>query len=286
MRMRRGAAGLLLLLALALNVAPAQGEIEARPATTAFTCKKKVVEGGPGFSKSHCKAADAVGSGAGYEHVAIPANTRTEITVSNENTEGKTQVAKLRSTIAGVNLELQATGTHAEGWMENKIDTRLIPTTKPKVDTHIPEPVFTGEAQTTYSGVTVTAPAGKGCKVKGEKIVTNKLRATSRESGMEGKLEPAEGETFFTFEIEGCSIAALNNGYSVTGSVKCPVDGATAVCTHTATTAQGTLKMLGQKAGVEVTTTFKGKDAAAGDSGYTPISPTTEEFLVTTTETP
>ena len=92
---------------------------------------------------------------------------------------------------------------------------------------------------------------------------------------MEGKLEPYEGTLFAQFEIEGCSIAALNGIYEVKGSIRCPGDGSTVECTRTATTAQGTLTLRGQKAGISVSTTATGR-ANSGEA-YTALAVTTVE---------
>lgn len=251
-----------MLCALAFSAFAAQSAAAATNGTTGFTCKEKKEPGGAGFSGAHCRAADAVASGAKYEHVAIAQNQVTEGRVTNTATGGETTAARLRSTLAGVEVELQATGTLGEATGTNKLAANG-------------EHFIEGTGQTTYSGVTVTRPAGKGCKMKGGELKTKLLRGTSAGQGMEGKLEPAEGETFAEFTIEGCSIAALNNVYKLTGNIKCPGDGATVLCTHAATTAQGTLKWSGQKAGVEVTTTATGR--ANSTEAFTPLAVTTIE---------
>jgi hypothetical protein len=253
--------GSLCLLAIGAIAVPGAS---ATTGTTAFTCAKKATEGGAGFSKEHCKPSDAVATGAKFEHKAIPENTTTEVRVTNAKTGTGTEtatVAKLRSVRAGVELELQATGVEDIAEMQNKIVGG--------------EPVISGTGVTTYSGVTVTKPAGKGCTVEGGKIVTKLLAGTSAGQGMEGKLTPATGTTFATFTISGCSVSALNGTYEVTGSIKCPGEGATVLCTHTATTAQNTLLLGGQKAGIEVATTFSGR--ANSTQAFTPLAVTTVE---------
>lgn len=259
---RRGAIGICLLCALVFSAFAAQGAGAVTLGTTGFTCKEKKEPGGAGFSGPHCTAADVVKTGAKYEHVAIAQNQVTEGRVTNTTTGGETQVARLKSTIAGVEVELQATGTLGEATGTNKLAANG-------------EHFIEGTGQTSYSGVSVTKPAGKGCKVKAGEFKTKLLKGTSAGQGMEGKLEPAEGTTFGEFEIEGCSIAAINGVYQITGSIKCPGDGATVLCTHAATTAQGTLKMRGQKAGVEVTTTATGR--ANSTEAFTPLAVTTVE---------
>lgn len=229
--------------------------------TTAFTCKKKAVEGGAGFSDAHCIT--EVGSGAKYEHVAIPPNTKTELLVTNANTAAATTAstpAILKGTIAGVAVTLEATEVRNEGTFENTVAANG-------------EHFVHGTGTTTYSGVKVTAPAGKGCKVPEEKVTTSPLTGTSAGQGMAGKLAPVEGETFGELKIEGCSVSGLNNTFPITGSVTCSGTGSTATCTHGVVTTQSTLKFAGQKAGVEVATTFTGR--APGEGSYTPLGVTT-----------
>lgn len=241
----------------AVGIESAGAEIKG---TTGFTCKEKKEPGGAGFSGAHCKASDVVGTGAKYEHVAIAENVTTEGKAVNLATGGEKVTAKLMTTVAGIAFELQATETFGNATGTNK---------KAANGEHFIE----GFGKTTYSGVTVTKPAGKGCKVKGGTIESRELRGTS--VGMEGKLEPAVGTTFLELTVEGCSTPSLNNTYVVSGSVSCPGDGATALCTEAATTAQGTLKFGGQKTGVEQTTTATGR--ANSSEEFTPLAVTTVE---------
>jgi hypothetical protein len=257
MTLRKGLLGPLLLCLLGLGALAAQSAGAA--GTTGFTCVK-TTEGGAGFSREHCRTEDVVASGAKFKHVAVPVGTTTEARITNEHTGSETTATTpvlLKTSIAGVLVTLEAkkvedlaTGKDVEVGGEHLIE---------------------GTGVTTYKEVTVTQPAGKGCKVPGGTITTNKLRGTS--TGMEGKLEPASGTVFAVITIEGCTITALNNSYQITGSIKCPGDGAEVRCTHTATTTQGTLRMAGQNAGVEVATTFSGRASPA--TGYTPLGVTT-----------
>jgi hypothetical protein len=260
MRRIRAVIGLCVVCALAIGAVGAPGATAAIKGTTGFTCKPATV-GGAGFSDAHCKT--AVASGAKFEHVAIPENVKTEGRVTNEKTASETTAstpAKLLTVIAGVVVELNANKT--EG-LATGINTK----------NGSGEHVIEGFGATTYSEVTVTKPAGKGCKVAGGKITTKELRGIS--TGMEGKLEPAVGTEFMTVSIEGCTIAALNNNYPITGTVQCPNSGATIICTHAGTTTLGTLKFGGQKAGVEVATTATAR--AGSSQEYTPVSATTIE---------
>jgi hypothetical protein len=251
--------GVCVACALAIGVVGAQGATAAIKGTTGFTCKATAA-GGAGFSDAHCKT--AVASGAKFAHVAIPLNLKTEGRVTNEKTASETTAsspARLLTTIAGVVIELVANKTEglATGMNIEKAGEHLIE----------------GFGTTTYSEVTMTKPAGKGCKVPGGKLTTEELRGIS--TGMEGKLEPAVGTTFMTVTIEGCSVAGLNGKYQITGSVQCPNTGATIICTDAATTALGTLKFGGQKAGVEVATTATAR--AKSTEEFTPVSATTIE---------
>jgi hypothetical protein len=266
---RRTIAGLCMLCALGLSVFAAQSASAASKGTTLFTCKK--TGPGGGFTKAHCKASDA-GSGE-YSHVAISPETTTEITGTTENTEGVATPSKLESVQAGVAEQLESKLAHilpevggVKSWVKNRIDLET------------GEHYFHGEAWVLYTEVTVTKPAGKGCKVKGGQIQTNKLTFTSTGQGDEVKFEPAvAGEPFATFEVEGCTVAALNGKYEVKGSVKGQPDGATINFTHLNSTAQGTLSLRGQKAGFESSATIKGTEVPAGDAVDTPLSVTTVE---------
>lgn len=236
-----------------------------------FTCKKT---GAGDFTRAHCAAADA-GSGE-YSHVSVAEGTTTEITGTSEDTEGKPTVSKLKSTQSGVNEELQSPLAHIlaenageKSWLTNAKD----PTTG--------EHYVHGEAWVQYTEVKVTAPAEKGCKVKTGQVTTKKLKFTSKGQGDNILFEPVTGTVFAEFEVESCTgsaaIEALNGLYKVEGSLKAQPDGATLITTHTAVTTQGTLKLRGQKAGLEGSVTVKATDKAAGDEVDTPLSVTTVE---------
>jgi hypothetical protein len=89
MNVRRAILSLCMICALASSAFLVAGAAAATKGTTAFTCKKMAVEGGAGFSREHCKVEDAVGTSAKYEHLAIAESAKTEVTVSNETTNGE-----------------------------------------------------------------------------------------------------------------------------------------------------------------------------------------------------
>jgi hypothetical protein len=267
---RRAAVGICMLCAFALSVFAAQAS--AITGTTAFTCKNLEEPSGD-FSDAHCKQASVGGK---FKHIAIAQDTTTQLSVTNENESGEKVPARLKATIGGIALELVATSAQAEGSVENRLDASG-------------EHYVSAHSVTTYSGITVAKPLGKGCKVytdnggaKGEEGVlhTNELATTTKEQGDAGKLAPAAGNTIATFIIDGCegteAIKNLNKTYEINGSVRCIPSGATVNCVHAEITAAGTLTLNGAiKAGVEVDTTFKGKDPAILGDTYRPLSATT-----------
>ncbi len=256
--------GLCVLCAFAVSAFGAQGAAAASKGTTAFTCKK--TGPGGGFTKAHCKASDA-GSGE-YSHVAIAEGTTTELKGTNANSgseTAETPIVKLKNKISGFDYELQVEVAQGEGWATNAKD--------PVTGEHYVH----GTATVSFTGATVTLPANKGCKVKEGKIETKPLLATTKGQGDFLKFEPAEGSVMAVYTVEGCSAAIVNGTWEVTGSIKCPVDGATVVCTHAETTEQGTLKGKGQQTGVEGVLTLSAKDPEAGDEDFTPLSVTTIE---------
>lgn len=281
MTARRAITGLCMFCALAFSGFAVQGAAAATKGTTAFTCKEKKEPGGAGFSKAHCRPADAVSTGAKYEHVAIAESTTTEVTGTNAKTSAETtasSVWRLKSVVAGIEFEISATELHAEGWATNAKD----PTGEHYVH---------GTGSAVFKGVAVTKPAGKGCKVftddhsgpepkEGAEgvIDTELLKATTTGQGDFLKFEPDEGDVLATFWVT-CTpkLPALEGTWEVTGSVKGVPDGATVNFTHTETTTQGTLKVKGNKAGLEGSVTFSGRDPALSETVYTPLSPTTIE---------
>ncbi len=264
MTRRRTTVGLCLLCALALSAFAAQGAAASK-GTTAFTCKK-TEKGGAGFKAAHCKPGDAVGSSAAFEHVAVAEGTTTEISGTNKNTGSNTEqttVVKMRNTQTGVDYEIQAGKVSGVGSVTNAKD--------PETGEHYVHGTFV----VTFEEVVVTKPSG--CKVEGGSIVSKEMKATSKGQGDFLKFEPATGTALTSYNLTGCSSEGINGTQEVTGTIKCPLEGATVTCTHNSVTEQGTLKERGFKTGIDGTMTLSAKDPAAGDKEFTPLSATTVE---------
>ncbi|HEX5610837.1 MAG TPA: hypothetical protein VFX45_12190 [Solirubrobacterales bacterium] len=258
MKIRRAIIGSCLLCALLASLFAVQGASAA--GTTGYTC----VKGKGELRGEHCLTSGT--APAEYGHVAVPVNTTTEGTVTNETTSGVKDSGKLKATIAGVAITLTATGANGSGWGTNAEEGG--------------EMFAHGEGTTTFTGVTATG----SCKVftdsgagKGEEgvIHTEPLKATSKGQGDSGKLEPKEGTVFARFILEGCVNSGINGTYTVTGSIKpTTLEGSTVSYTHANTTEQNTLRLNGTiKAGVEIATTGRGR--ANASEAYTPGGATT-----------
>jgi hypothetical protein len=253
---RRAVIGLCMLCALFVSAVAAQGASAA--GFTAVTCQP-VVTPGPGFSKAHCKAADAVASNATFVHAAIAPGTGTEISGSDLNTEGKHTGAVLKATVAGTAIELKATEVSGTGSMVNKEEAG--------------EMFAHGEGVIVYKGVT---EAKAGCKVVGVPggagvVETKPLTAATKGLAANRlKFTPKEGTLFAEFKLEGCVVA---NTYKVVGSVLGVTDGTTTTTSHETITTEKTLRLqsaAGPLAGIEGTLTITGR-AATGSGPYTPL---------------
>jgi hypothetical protein len=267
---RRGVVGLCLLGALLISVVAAQGA-SAR-GTTVFTCKRRSVEFGVGFSQEHCKRADAVSEGARFEHVEVPRSTTTEVSITNARTNIGTSAAEptfLAGTIAGIPVEIKASVVSGGGSLSNSEFGS--------------EMIATGKGKLLYSEVTVVKPSGLGCKVTGGKFETVELRMKTESQPIPE--EESNSQMFVQFEpvlipevarirIEGCSTASLNNTFVLSGSVKGRPDGATIGFTSEDTKTQNTLKLAGQTATLNGKITWSGK--ASADTSFTPLSVTTK----------
>jgi len=260
--------GLTLISALLVLGAAATATAEASNSTTAFTCLKGEVKG-PGFSKAHCKAADAVGSNAGFSHVAIPPAESTETRWTNETTGANTEAATIMLIKATLTpefvLQLQATGVSGTGVTENRLEGV--------------EHSVESRAVIQFTGVTAGGTGGKGCVVKEGKITTTELKITTVGQGMSLKLAPViPKEPFATFVLEGCLLASLNGARTFNGSVNAIPDGATTNLSHAEITASKTLTLgtgsvlVGFEGPITASARVKGSGGA-----YTPLSFTTVE---------
>lgn len=279
MSSRRAIVGLCLLCTLAFSVLAASSASASTKGTTGYTCKKKAVKGGAGFSKEHCTPADAVAAEAEYEHVAIAEETTTEITANNNLTGGETETIRVQSTQAGIAQEIQAElvekDPETSAWVTNRKDGSG-------------EHYIEGEINLTFTNVKFTKPAESGCKVFGkpeektaESFTTNRLLSWTKGEGDAMKISPTSGSVFAEFFVTGCKSAPTNGTYKIEGSLVVEVDGATIRSTETKITEQGTLKIRGQKAGLQGTLTIKSTDTAAGDN-----EGQTTAYSATTVETP
>ncbi|HET7444456.1 MAG TPA: hypothetical protein VFJ57_07340 [Solirubrobacterales bacterium] len=224
---RKSVIGIAVLCALAPSAfAAASASAEQR----AVTCAPE----GSGFSDAHCTTAGSPGT---FSHVNIPNGEATAITGGNEKTASNTtaaSVAKLKGALSGVETEVQCTTVGGSGELTNTATS------------------VSGSGTIEYTGCTVTKPAGKGCVVKGGAVTTEKLAATTvGQAANNVKFTPAGETNFAVIPIEGCSIAALNNNFPVTGSLVATATGATLSTTHAGVTTQNTLKFGGVKAGLE-----------------------------------
>ncbi len=240
-------------LAAGTDAAPSAAAVGTAP----FTCKA----GGTGFADAHCTTAASPGS---FGHEAISEETKTEAEGNNEKTNSETNAAipaTLRATISGVNVEIRFPVWHYFGWWT--------------WHRTVGNATWHGIIIIWFTSPVVVAPAGKGCKVKGNEVVSKELVTTSNEQGMALKIEPKEGAALATLEVEGCSISALNGTYELKGSLKGTPNGTLLEFTHAGVTEQGTLTVRGQKAGLEGKLTNYGR--ANGSQSFTPVAPTTVE---------
>ncbi len=159
------------------------------------------------------------------------------------NITGSGEETLLHSVVSGIEVELKSTELEGSGSMESML-------------AGTGEHTSNGTGTIEYKSVTVLKPPGKGCAVKTGKVTTETLKATTAGQGMGLKFEPNGATPFAKFEVEGCgpteALKALNGVYEVTGSVVGePTEGTNeTVFTRLGTTNQGTLKLRGQKAGI------------------------------------
>jgi hypothetical protein len=272
---RRAIVGLCMLCALAISAVAAQSAM-AVTGTTAFTCVK---DANGTLKGEHCLTG---GTGENYKHVEIPQDTTTEIQITNAKTKNETKEATntiFKVVLAGVPLEFSATGVTGTGTLTNKKDAAT------------GEHYTTGTITYKYTGVTVVAPAGKGCEVFTDKGVGEPHGTageidwhadfTTQGQGDSIKFTPAAstgaGAPFATFNVTCTTkIPFLEGTWEITGSATCKPTaptGATIHCLHNEMTTANTLKAKGSKTGLEGTITVSGR-ANSGEA-YKPLSFTT-----------
>jgi hypothetical protein len=228
---RRGIAiGISVLASLALM---AFGVATASAYQTAVTC----APGGTQFSDAHCTT-----GGTGFGHVEIAEGTATPFTYTNERTAEETKSAavwKQKWPVLGISVSVACTTVGANGSLTNKRNAA--------------EEMFMGGTGTiSFSGCTVTEPAGKGCVVTGTGFTTNTLAFTTEGQAANGvKFAPKSGTTLWGVPISGCSGAGFNNTYPATGSFVLTASGATLTAAHLAITTQNTLTSGGKPMGLE-----------------------------------
>lgn len=254
---RRVALGISVLCALAFGAVAVASASAAPTGYTAFTCEH-VAPGTGNFQKPHCLPGD--GGIGDYTH--HPVTTVTTISVTNANTASETKAAQpsvFKGAISGVQTTVVCTGLGGSGKLENKINGE-------EMYVEVTELIIT------YTGCTVTAPAGKGCIVKekgvtGEGvIVTNKLTATTKEQGMDLQISRSGEAVLALIPIEGCAPGPAKGTYPLGGSLKVTeieASGGTLTTTHAEITTQNTVTLAGQKAGLEGSLTLKGTSGDA-----------------------
>jgi hypothetical protein len=239
MNRRKSVVALAVLCALAISAV----SVASASATSAFTC----VNTGTAFRGAHCLTTGTASQT--WSHTAITSNPTT-ITGTNANTATETTTAAvsiLKGKLAGLETELQCTE------VAQAAGTNTLENTEGKVK---------GTGAITYSKCTVLKPAGKSCLVGNEKMVTTEKLKAETLSATELKFAPNTGTTFANIVIEGCTVAALNNTFPVTGSLIGTVSGATTTTTHAGVTAQGTVFFGGNPAGLDGGLTTKGPSGA------------------------
>lgn len=244
---RKGTVGLALICALVFCALAAQGASAAEGKnTTAFECVKG--GGSKDFSDAHCD--NNVGAGKGeYGHVVLP-KEKVALTISNEKTKNETKEAAstvLKGTIFGLKSEIVCKTVSGTGSLTNE---------EPSAGAHRVK----GTVEAKFSSCTAVKPA-LGCKVKEPITVASSvegvegLGAGKNEMGLEFK---PTGEHFATVTLEGCLAAGTYNtdGTAIatgTPSNTAKWSGATSV--FTAAMTKETLKLAGNAAEVESTTT-------------------------------
>lgn len=265
MTARKTTVGLSLLCAL-MVVALGASTAFAAGGATLVTCKK----GGTtlDFSRAHCAEADRVAQGKGsFSHFKVEKGTNTSLSGTNGGTINETKEAadvNLTSSLGGVEVQTTCTTVTLVGEVENR---------EPTAETH---EIVAKNIVVIFTGCTVPKPAGQECKIKEGKITTNSLKAVSQEDVL--VLTATTGTTLWSETLEGCKTAALNGTKSVTGSVKVVPNGAT-WNVNIPKNAESTIEFGGQKAGLSMSLTMRGKKVGGGEAAE-PLSITTTPLVL------
>jgi len=205
------------------------------------------------FSDAHCTKS---GVGAGYRHEAIAAGEKTNIVVSNKNTESETTKstpARLLIRLGSMDAEIKCQIVFGEGTLTNN--------TGPPMN-------VSGTVTVTFSECSFIAPVGTfpGCALKGSTIVTKALLSTPAEA-MTVRFAEDEG-VFAKFNLVECTNEPFNIEYQMSGLYEAIPSGAT--WETTAESSKG-LKIAGGQGGLISKTTVT-------------MSPTEPGIAMTTTE--
>jgi len=273
---RRTAVGLSLLCALSV-CALAASSAGASRGTTAFNC---ATESSPtdvtiGFEDEHCTKV-VFGEGAKQVHEELKPGTKTQLSVTNTNSEKKSVNPKFKTTVLGVEVALEAkkfTSCKEKSTVENK-------------ENGSKQMEAAGEFCGEFTEVTVSKPAG--CSVKGGVITLNekgqgKTVVKEPKAGqyeMYVEFSPPESKVFTTISLEGGECALKGSKIEVTGSAKATVtteEGCVLVegpkLQFTTAGTEGTLKAGASKAMFEGT--FTARKAPEGEKEGNPVVLTT-----------
>lgn len=238
MKRRKAVIGLSILCALALGAFVASGASAAE----VFTCAKNGGKKDFGAGDVHCSKGHVTEGTGEYGHVAFTGRTNT--TIVNEGN------FKLKSKKAGSEITFQATTIEGNGKIENLKGSA------------------SGVGFLIFKNVTVTAP---GCEVESipvtfgevatKEIIHSKELATSA-AGLTNEIGflAVTGTTLAEFTVKNCTTKALNGTYALTGAFRGVTSGSTISFTHLNSTAEATLFLSGEHAGVEGSLTMKGEN--------------------------
>jgi len=215
---RRSAVGFSLLCALVL-CAFAASSANALRGTTAYVCKAEAAptELTNGFEDEHCIKAVS-GAGVKRVHEEIKAGVKTELAVTNNETEKKVVNSKFKATVGGMEVLLEAKNfvSCAATNVENK-------------ENGAKQMEAAGEFCGEFTGVEVTKPLK--CEVKAKAIALNeKAQAKTvvkepkaNEHEMYVEFTPPAGKPFTTITLEGAECPLKGMKAEVTGSAKAMV---------------------------------------------------------------